>query len=175
MRRVVCGNRNGQSVVISDGRAPAEHRFEHLPDHGAAIMWSTQPVPGVDPMEEAAPVGTTATPKAGETRLLMVRFPPSSVMFGPGFDPVAADLEQRQHLPGLAERFEADCPGMHRTHSVDYDVVVAGTICLELDDGVEIELNAGDVVVQQSTRHAWRNKSDDAATLCFVLVGTADA
>jgi quercetin dioxygenase-like cupin family protein len=96
-------------------------------------------------------------------------------MFGPGFDPVAADSEQRLHIPGLAERFEVENPGMHRTDSTDYDIVLDGLIWLELDDGVEIELHRGDVVVQQGTRHAWRTKGDAGATMAFVLVGTVPA
>src|SRR3546814_2690014 len=85
-------------------------------------------------------------------------------MFGDGFDPVEADREQLEHLPGLAELFEADCPGMHRTQSIDYDIVVEGRIWLELDDGTEVELHAGDVAVQQGNRHAWRNKRSEEHT-----------
>ena len=173
MRRVVCGVRDGRSVVLADGIAPTEHGFKALPGHVSAIMWATEADPSPGQEAEAAPIGIQAVPGPGETRLLMVHFPPASVMFGDGFDPVEADREQLEHLPGLAELFEADCPGMHRTQSIDYDIVVKGRIWLELDDGAEVELQAGDVAVQQGNRHAWRNKSDAPATIAFVLVGTA--
>src|SRR3546814_2573524 len=81
-------------------------------------MWATAADPSPGQVAEAAPVGIQAIPGPGETRLLMVHFPPATVMFGDGFDPVEADREQLEHLPGLAELFEADCPGMHRTQSI---------------------------------------------------------
>ncbi|GFZ47206.1 hypothetical protein JCM24511_04949 [Saitozyma sp. JCM 24511] len=58
----------------------------------------------------------------------------------------------------------------HRTVSLDYGIVVAGTIHLELDDGAERLLKPGDVVVQQGTMHAWHNRSDDWGRIIFVLV-----
>lgn len=173
MRRVICGVRDGRSVVFADGPAPTEHRFKALPGHVSSIMWATAPNPAPEQMTETATIGMTAVPGPGETRLLMVHFPPASVMFGEGFDPAEADREQLEHLPGLADLFEPDCPGMHRTPSVDYDIVVEGRIWLELDDGKEVELRAGDVAIQQGTRHAWRNKGDAPATIAFVLIGTA--
>jgi len=39
-----------------------------------------------------------------------------------------------------------------------------GTAALP-DDGVEVHLKAGDVLVQHGTRHAWRNKSDQPCVL----------
>jgi mannose-6-phosphate isomerase-like protein (cupin superfamily) len=89
----------------------------------------------------------------------------------PSFDPAAADAEQRIHVPGLAEKFEAEAPGMHTTDTVDYDIVLDGEIWLELDDGAEVHLQQGDVAIQCGTRHAWRNKGEKAATMCFVLIG----
>ena len=76
-----------------------------------------------------------------------------------------------QVLPGLAEKFEMDSPGMHTTDSVDYGVLIEGEMHLELDDGASKKLAPRDVVVQNGTRHAWRNKSDKPATMLFVLVG----
>ncbi|WP_245439801.1 cupin domain-containing protein [Microvirga aerophila] len=64
---------------------------------------------------------------------------------------------------------------MHRTCSVDYNIVLDGSIWLELDDGNETMLNQGDVVIQQATRHAWRNKGDRPATMAFVLVGASES
>lgn len=171
IRRLVTGRRAGKSVVLSDGPVPTEHHFEALPGMMSAIIWATAPSPEVD-VEEAAPVGTPAHPAPGHTVMSVVDFPPDSVMAQPGFDPAAADAEQFKHLPGLAERFEVDNPGMHTTASVDYGVVLQGRIWLELDDGEQALLQAGDVVVQQRTRHAWRNRGSENARMAFVLVGT---
>ncbi|MFF5968677.1 cupin domain-containing protein [Streptomyces collinus] len=60
---------------------------------------------------------------------------------------------------------------MHATPTVDYGIVLQGEIVLELDDGHRTSLSAGDIVIQNGTRHAWRNRSDQPATMAFVLIG----
>ncbi|MND85558.1 hypothetical protein D3C80_774900 [compost metagenome] len=94
-------------------------------------------------------------------------------MADPRFDSSAAGSEYMQHLPGLAELFEHEHPGMHTTDSLDYDIVLDGDIWLELDDGVQTHLTTGDIAVQCGTRHAWRNKSDRSTTMAFVLIGAS--
>lgn len=92
-------------------------------------------------------------------------------MMAPGVDPAAFAEEFANTFPGLAETFEAGHPGMHTTDSVDYDIVLDGEIWLELDNGHEVKLQRNEVVVQQGTRHAWRNKGTAPATMLFMLVG----
>jgi mannose-6-phosphate isomerase-like protein (cupin superfamily) len=60
---------------------------------------------------------------------------------------------------------------MHRTATMDYDVVLEGTIGLELDHGAEVTLKPGDVVVQNGTRHRWHNRGNIVARLLAVTVG----
>ena len=102
---------------------------------------------------------------------MIVRFPPDSVFRDPGFDAAAADAEQRVASPGIPELIEPGNPGMHTTPTVDYGVVLAGEVWLELDDGALTCLRPGDTVVQNGTRHAWRNLSGEPATLAVVMVG----
>ena len=66
---------------------------------------------------------------------------------------------------------EPDAPGMHTTDTIDFEVVLDGEVWLELDDGVEVHLRAGDTVVQNGTRHAWRNHGDTTARLAVFLIG----
>jgi quercetin dioxygenase-like cupin family protein len=74
-------------------------------------------------------------------------------------------------LPGLAGHMEPDAPGMHTTATIDFEVVLDGEVWLELDDGVEVHLRPGDTVVQNGTRHAWRNHGDEPARLAVFIVG----
>ncbi|WP_245289306.1 MULTISPECIES: cupin domain-containing protein [Bradyrhizobium] len=104
---------------------------------------------------------------------MKVTFPPDSVMMSADFDPAAAGAEYMSRIPGLAQRFEPDSPGMHTTDSVDYGILIEGEISLELDDGKTVALKPGDVVVQNGTRHAWRNPGAKPATLIFVLIGAS--
>jgi mannose-6-phosphate isomerase-like protein (cupin superfamily) len=100
-----------------------------------------------------------------------VTFPPGSAFADPSSDPDAAQEEALVRLRGLADHFEKEDPGMHKTNTVDYAVVYDGEMWLELDDGETLPLNRGDVVVQNGTRHAWRNKGTKPVTMLFFLNG----
>ncbi|TAK97960.1 MAG: cupin domain-containing protein [Rhodospirillaceae bacterium] len=174
IRRVVAGTgADGKAKVIMDGVAPRRAEFTSVPDHAAALLWSTvadevlsRGGNGVDRTE-----AVTFVPKVGESRLMIATFPPDSVMMRADVDAAAFGAEFARLLPGLAEAFEPDHPGMHTTDSIDYDIVLEGEITLELDDGKEVLLRRHDVVVQHGNRHAWRNRSDRPAIMLFVLLG----
>jgi quercetin dioxygenase-like cupin family protein len=61
-------------------------------------------------------------------------------------------------------------PRNHRTDSIDYAVVMAGAIEMELDDGVVVKLKAGDVLVQRGTVHNWVNRGPAVCAIAFVLI-----
>jgi len=108
-------------------------------------------------------------PGPGGTRALFLRFAPHSSE--PAGDPDAIAAEGAEKLPGLLDVFESDNPGMHTTDSIDYVLVVSGEATLELDDGEQTVLRAGDVVVQNGTRHAWRNHGTETCTIVGVAIG----
>ncbi len=63
---------------------------------------------------------------------------------------------------------------MHRTHSLDFGIVMSGELELVLDSGTVERLRAGDIVVQRGTNHLWRNPSADTpARVVFVLIEAA--
>jgi len=169
-RRVVTGIRNGKSVFLSDGSPPNAHFYGAVPGHLTSVLYATAAKPLLPQNHaEQAPPQIMITPEPGQTKLMIVVFPPDSVFAT--VDPAAAFEEQAVHIPGLIQAFEPDAPGMHTTDTVDYDIVLDGEVWLELDDGAETLLKQADVVVQCGTRHAWRNKGDKPATMCFVLIG----
>jgi len=49
-----------------------------------------------------------------------------------------------------------DEPGFHKTDTTDFGVLLSGNMALELDDGAEVLLSPGDVLVENGTRHRWR-------------------
>jgi NAD(P)-dependent dehydrogenase (short-subunit alcohol dehydrogenase family) len=57
----------------------------------------------------------------------------------------------------------------------NYAILRDGELWLELDDGETVHLSAGDIVVQQATRHGWHNKGERPATIAFVMLGTGPA
>ena len=103
----------------------------------------------------------------------MVTFPPAAWRAANTADPKAIAQEYLARLPGLAEAFERDGSQMHATPTIDYALVLDGELWLELDDGETVHLFAGDIVVQQATRHGWRNKGQHPATIAFVMLGAA--
>ena len=64
-------------------------------------------------------------------------------------------------------------PYMHRTDTVDYAVVLQGSITMLLDDE-DVELSAGDVVIQDGANHAWANRGHAPCLMAFVLIDAHD-
>jgi hypothetical protein len=173
IRRLVTGHQeNGKGHVALDESPQRTDVFRHIPGMVSRLVWATEAMPHL-PFSGADPTPSVASivPGPGETRFLVVTFPPDGVFFTPEFDPAAAAEENLVVNPGLAERFEPD--GMHATPTIDYGIVLDGEIWLELDDGRTEHLKRYDVVVQNGVRHAWRNKSDQPATMSFILIGAA--
>jgi uncharacterized cupin superfamily protein len=50
------------------------------------------------------------------------------------------------------------------------EIILSGEIVLELDDGVETTLRAGDVKIQNGTRHRWHNRGDVPAVMAVAMV-----
>lgn len=173
IRRIVTGNdAEGNSVFVEDAPTPQASSFTNVPGHAFAHIWSTRPGDAV-PVQPGDPTltRTTVLPAPGGSSFLVTRFAPDSVMFSPGFDMVAGAMEAAAAMPGLIDTFEPDNIGMHTTDSIDYGIVLDGELWLELDGGTARHLKRGDVVIQNGTRHAWRNRSSEPATMAFVLVG----
>ncbi len=171
IRRVVAGvNKNGKSVVLSDGLAPSTFDHQYLPGQAHTRVWQTDgtittEAPTSEPTTDTGPLFLGP----GGSSFLILQVAPDSVVTDPRFDGAKAGQELATYLPEIAAAMEPDNPGVHQTATVDYGVVLDGEVHLELDDGVKIRLTAGDTIVQLGSRHAWRNPTDRPATVAFVL------
>ena len=157
MRRVVTGHTDdGRAVVVSDGEV------DRIPlgDSGTAtsLIWGRED-PGQFPDDGSQPSMSTIFPPPGGSSIAVMELAPGSDEF------------HEFVRTALAPHADPDEPGMHRTATMDYDIVLDGTMGLELDDGVEVTLNAGDVVVQNGTRHRWHNRGETTARLLAVTIG----
>ncbi|WP_223190212.1 cupin domain-containing protein [Nonomuraea terrae] len=83
--------------------------------------------------------------------------------------------EMEEKLPGITGWLEPDDPGMHRTDTVDMELVIPGELTLELDDGAEKTLYPGDVIVRNGTRHRWHNRGTEPVVMACVVVGASRA
>ena len=169
IRRVVTGHDpQGKSVFVLDGASP--HVFSR--GTGSAIvteLWRT----------EGAPADNRGNDDAIASAYRLAPPPPGSVFriieYPPDRERVAA-LERERDAPddgsgrqAARDRGNPRHPGFHRTHSVDYAIVLAGEIHALMDAG-EVLLKAGDVLIQRGTNHAWSNRTDAPATIAFVLI-----
>jgi mannose-6-phosphate isomerase-like protein (cupin superfamily) len=174
IRRIVTGHdEQGNSVFVSDDYAPRAKSFVSIPGHAMAQLWTT-PANPVCHEQERDPTLDYASliPPQGGTSLAMFNFPPDSVMQNP-IDGAQAFEELGAALPGLIDSFEPESSGMHTTATIDYGIILEGEMWLELDNGESRLVKAGDIVIQRSTRHAWRNKSDRIARALFVMIGSS--
>lgn len=55
--------------------------------------------------------------------------------------------------------------------SLDYCVVLSGEIILELDNGDEKTVKAGEFIVQGGANHRWINRTDGTCRIACVMVG----
>jgi uncharacterized cupin superfamily protein len=59
---------------------------------------------------------------------------------------------------------------MHRTQSLDYGIILEGSVEMVLDSGERYMMKRGDVAVQRATQHQWINTSKtEWARMIFVL------
>ena len=166
-RRVVTGHdATGKAVVVIDGAAP-NAKLRIASGVTSTLLWVTDESPadisgGADCTERDIGV---APPPAGSI-FRVVDFPPAAEA-GP-FDNEAMTREMGIAQGASAAR-SARHPGTHRTKSIDYAIVISGEIDMLLDDS-EVHLEAGDVMVQRGTNHAWVNRGKETCRIAFVLI-----
>jgi quercetin dioxygenase-like cupin family protein len=167
IRRVVTGHDSrGKSVIVSDGPSPHVLTIPGRADFGLTNLWVTDGSPAEnDGNADAAARPVVLEPPPGGTIFRVVEFPPDRA--AGGFDRKAAFAAM-----GADHAMDPDAtrhPGMHRTASVDYAIVLSGEIWALMDEG-ETRLVAGDCLVQRGTNHAWSNRSDAPCLVAFILV-----
>jgi len=166
-RRVVTGHdAEGRSVVLMDGESPYSFFLEKAGGLQLTELWETRSSPADNSgAKDAAGHERRIEPVDGGTVFRIIEYPPDSERlktlapdsFFPEMGAQATDKAERRH------------PGMHRTHTLDYCVVLSGEIYAMLDE-VEVLLRAGDCLVQRGTRHAWSNRTEKPCVIAFVLV-----
>lgn len=182
MRRVVTGHtKEGKSVFVRDEPCPTGHAVEGVPNFRIDLVWGTDGVPTIpidgktDPTAKPRPF----FPAPGGTSCVVVTFPPTSEIEKAAANPAALEAAQKKfyaNFPGLGDTMDPAEPGMHASKTVDYGIIVKGTLELTLDDGKKVTLKPGDVVVQNGTRHAWHNPSATETTVAvYVVVGANQA
>jgi len=164
-RRVITGlDKNGRSTVVSDTTIPVSDVL------GMVDFWFTEHVPAsvtAQGLPEDQPV-RLEPPRSGTIfRLFEIPAQPE------GLTPSEAGKRAAQQF---AQAGAAHCqidtsrnPMMHRTRTIDYVVLLRGSVTLLLDDA-EVALQPFDAVVQRGTNHYWINRNPEPALLLGVLL-----
>ncbi len=171
VRRVVTGHdADGKAVVASD-EIVDPLTLSLVPGAEFHRLWGGNGPPSF-PDSGAEGEREPYFPPVGGFRFGMFTVTPESQAALPADVDIAAALaDMEAKLPGLGAHMEPDAPGMHTTATIDFEVVLEGEVWLELDDGQEVHLRTGDCVVQNGTRHAWRNHGSVPARLAVFIVG----
>jgi mannose-6-phosphate isomerase-like protein (cupin superfamily) len=171
VRRVVTGQGEQGATVVSDELLP--------PITGALFgasefhrIWGSD-TPARLPSDGAEPAAEGYFPPTPGYRFGFFTLGPEGGGVAEDFDLTAALAEVNEKLPGMVDVLEPDHPGMHTTDTVDFIVVLSGEVVLELDNGEETALRAGDTVIQNGTRHAWHNRSAEPCVMAVAIVGAA--
>ena len=171
VRRVVTGHGpDGKAVFVSDEPvSPVEPAL--LPGSAFHLLWGGD-APAHFPDDGTRPDAPTYFPPVGGFRFGLFTLPPDGGAGVPAdLDIEAALAELEEKLPGLAGHMERGDPGMHTTATIDFEVVLSGSVNLELDDGAKVTLSPGDTVIQNGTRHRWSNPGDEPAVLAVFITG----
>jgi hypothetical protein len=169
IRRVVTVNdASGKSRIAEDGPAPAIRTVAERPGYRAVNVWRTQEMPArIDAADTTREHKGVLPPKIG-TILRICDFPPEPKdpkelkrVMDATFGSIYTDANH--------ERATARHPGMHKTETVDYGIVLEGEIWAVMEEG-ETLLRTGDIMIQRGTNHAWSNRSSKTCRIAFVLI-----
>jgi hypothetical protein len=171
VRRVVTGvTAEGRSVFVSDDVVEPV-TLSAIAGPSFHLVWGDDATPQL-PTDGTRPESKGYFPPAPGYRFGFFTLPPSGAAAIPDDVDVNAIFdEMNEKLPGMLDVMEPGNTGMHTTDTIDLDLVISGEVFLELDDGAEVRLGPGDCVVQNGTRHAWHNRSDEPAVLFVALIG----
>jgi hypothetical protein len=172
-RRIVTGHdADGKAIIMSDA-PPARSILVGGPG-GATFfeVWNTREMPALIDRQSGEPeeIGLVLSPPEKGTRIRVIEFPPES-------DAIrrlsAADAQASFKAMGGEEASNAKAgaphPLMHRTETIDYGIVLEGEMTLIVDHGDTV-IQAGDIVIQRGTNHAWSNRSGKPCRMAFILI-----
>lgn len=170
LRRVLTGHdASGKAIFVSDAQLEGD-QVALMPGLELHTLWGASHPPGTaDDIDSTT--GMNWFPPPGGVRFFHMVLPPEGGELLAVADQAAAIAEMESKVPGLLATMEPDCPGMHRSDTIDCLFVLSGNPVLELDDGAETSLAPGDTVIQRGTRHRWHNRGREPVRMVGVLLG----
>lgn len=167
VRRVLTGHdAEGRSTFIADGEAPNVKEMASMPGLALTDLWETTGAPASNEGgKDAAARPVRLEPPKNGTILRIVEFPPDSAWR----DKADAKAAFKSIGAGHAKDKASSDPMMHKTHTVDYIIVLKGEIYAIMETGEKL-LRAGDILVQRGTNHSWSVRGNEPCIVAAVLV-----
>ncbi|HTH95913.1 MAG TPA: cupin domain-containing protein [Stellaceae bacterium] len=170
VRRIVTANINGRSLRLSDGPVTDITRDPARPGYESSEIWVHDGSANLGAGLSLTRTHRRLQPPPGGSLCRIVTFPPDSVFKAKiGAEAVAAYFAAAGSPEASTYSAKAPHPYMQKTATLDFCLVLKGRITLVLDTQ-EVELEAGDTVVQRGSNHAWSNRSDAPCTIAFTMV-----
>ena len=169
VRRIVTvDDEEGKSVAIADGPSPDVRTDPARPGYSSTRIWVTDRTPArIKGVRETLDTPHTIEPPPGGSVCRVVTFPPDESFRGKvGAREVQAFFAAMGSPRASTYGPDAPHPYMQKTRTLDFCLVIEGEITLVLDHE-EVQLKAGDTVVQRGTNHAWSNRSGKPCTIAF--------
>src|SRR5262249_15785238 len=168
VRRVVVVDEGERSRAIADGPSPDVRTDPARPGYIATRIWVTDRTPArMQGVRDTLNAPHTLEPPHGGSVCRVVTFPPDASWKGKVGAREGEAYFAAMGSPGASTyAAQAPHPYMQRTRSLDFCLVLEGEITLVLDT-LEVQLSAGDTVVQRGTNHAWSNRSGKPCTIAF--------
>lgn len=168
VRRVVTGHdESGRSVFISDGPAPCVYVPPDNPNVSLTDLWRTDRAPASNAGNaDTTDDPLTLMPAKNGTVIRILEIPPDSQR---DYSKTQAYFEGMAAGSGIRDEGSQRHPGMHRTDTIDYIVVLSGEVWALMDED-EVLLRPGDTLIQRGTNHAWSNRSDQPCRFVAVLI-----
>ena len=169
IRRIVtAADAGGESFIAEDAAAIAVRTVAERPGYRSVNVWRTEESPAKINSPDSIESHKGILPPKQGTILRVIDFPPEPK------DPAERQRRIQATVAGMFsdathDKREGAHPGMHRTDTVDYALILEGEIWAVMDKQ-ETLMRAGDVLIQRGTNHAWANRSDRTARIAFVLM-----
>jgi naringenin degradation protein FdeH len=173
VRRVVTGkDANGKAVILSDALSP---NVRSRKDSGVAVtgLWLTNSTPAAADRTDDPAAGYAAIPPPNNGTIFRIVEIASEANIKTSFEDRVGHTRQMGLTAEGDQKDHPRHPGMHRTRTLDYAIILSGEIDMLLDDS-EVHLKAGDIIIQQATNHAWMNRGHQTCRIAFILIDAKD-
>jgi mannose-6-phosphate isomerase-like protein (cupin superfamily) len=170
VRRIVTvDDADGRSKALSAGPVLDISRDPARPGYGSSHIWAADS----NALGAGAPtmrVHNTIEPPSKGSVCRIITFPPDAVYAGKvGATEVGAFFAAAGSPAASTYSPMAPHPYMQKTRTLDFCLVLEGRVTLVLDTQ-EVQLEAGDTVIQRGANHAWSNRSSEPCVIAFTLI-----